>query len=264
MTSPGPGSVLGRLEWLRPRRGFDLFGVLGWTLTVALLWLIMFPLLSTFVRVFTPSGSFDFGAMTKVISDPEFHEASLNTAIVLLVAGSAALLIGSVFAWLNERTDASFGVISRILPLVPLLIPPIALSVGWVFLAQTRAGFLNGFLRAVLDLIGINLTEGPIEIGTWAGMLFVYTIALVPYAYLVVSAALRNMDTSLEEASRMSGANPWVTVAKVSLPAIRPALASAALLLVIVGVSFFSVPRTIGSLARVDTVSVYIVRLTQT
>jgi iron(III) transport system permease protein len=42
-----------------------------------------------------------------------------------------------------------------------------------------------------------------------------------------------------------------------------PALASSALLVLIVGSSLFSIPRTIGTAAGIDTVSVYIVRLTQ-
>jgi iron(III) transport system permease protein len=143
------------------------------------------------------------------------------------------------------------------------MIPSIALSIGWVLLAQPRAGFLNGFLRSLLEVVGIRLTEGPFDIGTWPGLIFVVMISLVPYAYIVVAPALRNMDSSLEEASRMAGAGPWRTAMEVTLPAIRPALAAAALLIVIIGVSLFSIPRTIGLLARVDTVSVYIVRLTQ-
>lgn len=253
----GRSSRSGRLR-------LDLFGVVGWTVAAALLVLIVYPLVSTLVREFVVAGALNPEPMRKVLADPQFYISTRNTGTVLLTAGTAALLIAAVFAWLNERTDARFGIISDVLPLVPLLIPPIALSVGWVLLAQERAGFLNGFLQYLLTFVGVEVTEGPLRIGTWPGMLFVYTIAFVPYAYLVLAAALRNMDTSLEEASRMSGAGAWYTLRKVSLPAILPAMASAALLVVIVGVSFFSIPRTIGSLGRIDTVSVYIVRLTAT
>lgn len=62
----------------------------------------------------------------------------------------------------------------------------------------------------------------------------------------------------------MSGAGSLRTLTRVSLPAVRPALTAAGLLVLIVGVSEFSIPRTIGSLARTDVLSVYLVRLTQT
>jgi iron(III) transport system permease protein len=111
--------------------------------------------------------------------------------------------------------------------------------------------------------VGIHLTTGPLDISSWPGLLFAYTIALVPYAYIVVSPALRNMDTSLEEASRMSGAGPLRTALQVSLPAVGPALVSAALLIVIIAAALYSIPAIIGSSARIETLSVYIVYLTQ-
>lgn len=207
---------------------------------------------------------YDASPLRAVANDPAFWLAAKNTGLIVLFAGVTALIIGSALAWLNERTDARFGTLSTILPLVPLLLPPVAIAIGWVFLAQSAAGFLNSALRSLLGDVGIHLVQGPLNIGTWPGMIFVYTIALVPYVYLVVSSALRNMDSSLEEASRMSGAGPLRTLMRVSLPAVRPALTSAGLLVLIVGVSEFSIPRTIGSLARTDVLSVYLVRLAQT
>ena len=246
-----------------PARRLDPFPLVAWPLAIVLLLLITYPFGATLVDTFVRDGHLDLTPLTTVLGDDAFHRAAQNTIVLLVISGSAALLIGSLFAWLNERTDASIGLLSRLAPLIPLLIPSIALSIGWVLLAQPRIGFLNGFLRQALGAVGIHLTEGPIDIGTWPGLVFVYTISLVPYAYIVVAPALRNMDGSLEEASRMSGAGPLRTALRVTLPAIRPALASAALLIVIIGVTMFSIPRTIGLLARVDTVSVYIVRLTQ-
>jgi iron(III) transport system permease protein len=199
--------------------------------------------------------------MTVLFRDPAFLASVENTLIIIGISGSSALVIGSVFAWLNERTDASFGAFSKLAPLVPLFIPPVALAVGWILLAQSSAGFINGYLRDALGLVGIHMTSGPLNISTWPGLLFVYTIALVPYAYLVVSPAFRNMDTSLEEASRMSGAGPLKTAFHVSLPAIAPALASAGLLIVIIGAALFSIPAIIGTSARIPTVAVFIVDL---
>ena len=78
------------------------------------------------------------------------------------------------------------------------------MALGWMFLAEQTAGFLNGFARGALGLVGIRLLTGPLRIASWPGLLFLYTIALVPFAYVVVSPAFRNMDASLEEASRMA------------------------------------------------------------
>jgi iron(III) transport system permease protein len=241
------------------------FGMLGLVLTLAAVALIVYPLISTFADAFTRNSALDLSAFWTVLTDTAFHKAVLDTLIILVTAGPLALFIGAVFAWLNERTDARFGWVSTILPIVPLLVPSIAMSVGWVFLGNSRAGFLNTLIRTVCDWGGIHAFDesGPVNISTWPGLIFVYTIVLVPYAYLVVASALRNTDSSLEEASRMCGAGVLTTLVRVSLPAIRPALASSALLILIMGLSLFSIPRTIGTAAGIDTVSVYLVRLTQ-
>ncbi|WP_049564077.1 ABC transporter permease [Streptomyces sp. SBT349] len=250
-----------------PRRALprpDLFGLLGLALTLAVLGFIAYPLASTIVTSFVDGGALDLTPMRLVLTDSALHRAARNTGTVLVTAGPLALLIGSAFAWLNERTDARLRWLSDLLPVVPLLLPPIALSIGWVFLADERAGFVNSAIRSLGESVGLDMPgEGPLNISTWPGLIFVYTISLVPYVYLIVSSALKNADPSLEEASRMSGAGVLNTLVRVSLPAIRPAVAAAALLVVIVGSSLYSIPRTIGTAARVDTISVYIVRLTQ-
>jgi iron(III) transport system permease protein len=260
------------MRWVAalPRRGsrrgsrrFDIFAIVAWPLVLALLVLILYPLAKTFYGTFVVHGSFNFSALDQVVHDELFRESAENTGILLLTGGTGALIVGSLFAWLTERTDASFGIVSRLTPLVPLVLPPVALAIGWLFLAQNTVGYLNGYLRGIEGWFGVHPVQGPLNIASWPGLIFVYIIALVPYAYLVVSPALRNMDGSLEEASRMSGAGPVRTALRIALPSIRPALVSASLLIVIIGTSMYSIPVTIGTEARISTIAVYIVQLTQ-
>jgi len=240
----------------------DVFAVVGVPLVLALLLLIVYPLTTAVIRTFVGPTGINLAPLRRILADPAFSKAFLNTLIVIAVAGTSAVLLGSLFAWLNERTDGNLGIVSGIAPLVPLLIPPVALALGWMFLAEQTAGFLNGFARGALGLVGIRLLTGPLRIASWPGLLFLYTIALVPFAYVVVSPAFRNMDASLEEASRMSGAGPVRTAVRISLPVIGPAILSAALLVLIIAAAMYSIPAIIGTSARIPTISVYIVNLT--
>ena len=52
----------------------------------------------------------------------------------------------------------------------------------------------------------------------------------MPFAYLLVAAAFRNFDSSLEEASQTLRASRWTTFHTVTLPLLRPGLANAFLL----------------------------------
>lgn len=189
---------------------------------------------------------------------------SVLTTTLLVVVGSTliATVVGAIFAWLNERTDADLGRARDVLPILPLLVPPLAGAIGWVLLASPGPGFLNVALRGIVSTVGIEVgLEGPLNIFSWYGLTFVYVLYLVPHVYLTVSAALRNLDPSLEEASRISGAGALRTVWRVTLPAVAPAIAGGALLALVFGIALFSVPILIATPAGIDVLSVIIVRL---
>jgi iron(III) transport system permease protein len=226
-------------------------------LVVLLVLLLVFPLGSMLVRELSSA------SITSVLRDPMFYIAVRNTAILVAVPGVLAIVIGSFFAWTNERTDARMGVVSTALPLAPLVLPQIALSIGWIFLADSNAGVLNVLLRNLLGYAGVHITSGPLDITSWYGMIFLYTIVLVPFVHIMISSALRNLDPSLEEAARISGASVWRTLRTVSLPAIRPAIGASCFLVLLMGVAQYSVPRTIGVTAKIDVLSTYLVRLFQ-
>lgn len=250
-------------RWKVFRQRVGIFDVFSFFLSLFFLFVLFYPLLKMFWTVLFSSDGFRASFAIDTIADPGLRPVIWSTVTVVGTASVCAMVIAMTFAWLNERTDASLGWVSRILPFVPLLLPPIALSIGWFFLAHERAGMLNYVLRSTLEFFGITAWEsvGPLNIATWGGLVFVYTLYLVPYAYIILAATFSNLDPSLEEASFASGAGRWRTFRRISLPAILPGIAAAALLVAINGLSQFSIPVTIGTAARIDILSVRIVAL---
>ena len=241
---------------------FSAQGVVSLILSLALLVLIIYPLIATLVRTFFVDGRIDLTPFAHVFADPAFATAARNTFLLFISAGALAMIFGSLFAWINERTDARMGRVATLLPLVTFFVPTVGMSIGWLFLGQQQVGFVNSGIRWLLGVFGVHLATGPLNIASWPGLIFMYMVELIPYVYLIMSAALRNVDPALEEASRMSGASPLRTIFRVSLPAVRPSLASAGLMVLIVTISLLSIPLTIGTTARISTLSVYIVQMT--
>jgi len=235
---------------------FNLFSAL---LALALLLLAVVPLVAVLARAFIQEGTLDLSAISDTLAIPDLGRTLLNTLAITLASGLVSLIIGSLLAWLNERTDARIGILTDALPLVAFVLPPIAGAVGWVLLLSPGAGYLNVLIREFVSFFGIALTEGPFDIYSWYGLVFVYSIYQVPFSFMFVSAALRNMDSSLEEASRVSGHGLATTVRRITLPALAPSLAGAALLTVWTSLGLYSIPSVIATGAGIKVLTVEIV-----
>lgn len=201
------------------------------------------------------------GSPLAAFTDGDFFPLLGSTALLVVGSGAVALVIGSILAWLNERTDARMGALTDNLPLVPFFLPPIAGAIGWVFLLSPKGGLANAVLRQGLALVGVHTADGPLNIFTWYGLIGVLAVYLVPYVYMMVSAGLRNVDPRLEEQARVSGSGAFRTAVRITLPACKPSLGGAILLLVWVGMAEYSVPAVIGTGAGIDVFSVRIAKL---
>lgn len=236
--------------WLQP---FGIATMLGF---VALGVLIVYPLGRMFLATLFPGGTANTVALVSLLAEPWLPAVLGNTFLAVGVSTALAVAIGAIFAWLNERTDATLGLFAAILPIIPLLLPSVALTIGWVFLAAPNVGLINTLLARLFG------ADGPqVSIYTWFGLIWVYTIHGVPYAYLVVSSAIRNLDPALEEASLISGAGILRTLLRISLPAIGPALAGSCLLVVISGLGTYSIPAIIATTAEIEVLPTKIVHL---
>jgi iron(III) transport system permease protein len=238
-------------------------GFVGFAALVSLviLVLIVFPLVRVVFDTFFPNGVFAWAPIRTALFRPDLLRLLLNTLAVVVGATAIAVVVGSVFAWLSERTDVGMRWITRVLPIVPLLVPPIAGAIGWVMLGAPKSGAINLILRWGFSLIGIDFFSGPLSVFSWPGVIFVYVLYLVPEIYLVVASGLRNVDPALEEAARMNGSSPLRTLWLVTAPSVKPAIAAGSVLALLSGFALFSVPVILGPQAGVSILSVKVVEL---
>lgn len=138
----------------------------------------------------------------------------------------ASIAIALPIAWLTVRTDLPFGRLWTLLTPLPLVIPS---YVGAYLLASALGprGLLQGFLEGAF-----GITRLP-DIYGFPGALLALTLLNYPFVLLTLRAALSRMDPALEEASRSLGENNWRTFWRVTLPQLRPAMASGGLLVLL-------------------------------
>jgi iron(III) transport system permease protein len=77
-------------------------------------------------------------------------------------------------------------------------------------------------------------------------MIWVQGLHLAPVAFLLMVAAFRAMDPSLEESAAMSGAGRGTVLWRITLPLLRPAMVSSALLMFVQSLESFEVPGLLG------------------
>ena len=87
------------------------------------------------------------------------------------------------------------------------------------------------------------------------GLILCQGIASVPFVFLLLGAAMRTMNPALEEASSASGARPFTTFFRVTLPVLRPGVLAPLILATLVALEQFEMPLIIGFPARISVFS---------
>ncbi len=173
---------------------------------------------------------------------PENLQALSGTIVTSLGAALFAFVVAVPAALLITRTALPLAGVLRALFTLPAALPPFILGMGWVSLANPRAGLLNLVLGA-----------GTFDIYGRLGISFVLGSAGLPLVFLPTLAALSRLDSSLEEAARISGASPARTLLAVSLPLALPAALSGTALCFLFAASAFGVPYLLGVTASPPT-----------
>ena len=220
---------------------------LAWAVLVFLLGLVVGPVVTVFYGAFQSQGPGMIGntlslhAVTRVYASTKYLGSLFGSLALALTVAALSVVIGGVAAWLIARTDLRARGLLELGVIVPLFMSPFVGAVAWIMLAAPRSGMINVNLQWML-----HTSRTFINISTFHGVVFVMLLYYVPYAYLLVSSALRNMDPSLEEASYMNGRGVVATALRVTLPIMRPSLAAAFFFVAVLATGVFAIPSVLG------------------
>jgi iron(III) transport system permease protein len=230
-------------------------GWIGWEhfslslIAAAAIVMVFYPILFVFLRSISKDnigGELTIEWLSELVNSSRSHEALVNTSIYTAGSSLLAMILGVSLSFLCTRTDMPGSRLIAGLALLPMLLPPFILVVGWVALADPSAGLINITASA---LAGSRTVAT--NINTMGGLIWMTGLFLTPYVYLLVGAGFRNSDSAMEEAARVSGAGRMRLLYTIILPLQRPALLAALLLVVIMSAGDFIIPSTVGLKARI-------------
>jgi iron(III) transport system permease protein len=163
----------------------------------------------------------------------------INSFTLATAAGLIAVVLGLAIAYIDLRTRMRGRRLLDYLAILPLGLPGTVMAVG----------ILLAFIRPPLVIYGT----------IWI-LLVAYVARFVPLAVRAANATLRQIEPSLEEAARITGASWLQTIRLVLLPIARPGLIVAFLLVFIPALSELSATILLYS-SGTETIAVAIFRL---
>lgn len=246
MSAPG---LMGRFTIpasKRPRRSVSKMSVSKVLGIIGVLALVYFcvtflavPNLAVIWEVLNP----DVGTVGKTIGDlwasDRVRRAVLNSFVVALLSVVTVTIVGCAQAFLLDGLairGRNFLVAAYALPLV---FGGVSAVTGYS-MVYGRQGVLTDFLQVFFPTLPDNWFSG------MGAVLFVHTFTMTGYHFLFLRPALRRVDYSMVEAAQSLGISPVVAFAKVVIPALRPTLTAATLLVFIGAASSMAAPMILG------------------
>lgn len=196
-------ALVGRPIWLMP--------TLLKLHVVLLLLFFVAPLIVVYVLSFSsspflvfPPPGFSLQWYVKFVASPEWRTALVMSLKVAVVVASLATAIGAAAAFGLVRGAFPAKRLLFLFMVSPLLIPGIVVALS-LYVSMSDLGM----------------------VGTYPSLVIGHLVFAVPFALVIMLGAVRGLDRNLEHAAATLGASPSVTLRKVVVPLLAPALGSA-------------------------------------
>lgn len=208
-------------------------------LTLVLGLLVLLPLVAIEIQALANGDE----AYRSVLRDDALP--SVLTSTLLLGGGSVliAVTLGTLLAWWATLLPLRLRWM-QMLPILPIMVPPLAIVTGWSFLLSPRVGYLNAGLRELPWWS--DLQQGPFNVFSMLWIVVITGTLLVSFVYLFTLTALRSIDAALLESARVSGASRTRTWFRVVLPLLRPSLVYSSAIVLLLGLGQFTAPLLLG------------------
>lgn len=194
----------------------------------------------------------------RLFEDARLWESLLHTVLFTAVALPIELVLGYLLALLFlERIPLKQTFVAIIL--LPTVIAPIVAGSTWRLMFDHRFGPINQIVAWISgEDVKLLWTVDPGLV--WPAILIAEIWQWTPFMFLILLAALSNVDREQLEAAEIDGASRWMVFRKIVLPAIAPVMFIAVL---IRGIDLFRIFDVIWTMTqggpgtRTETISIY-------
>lgn len=160
-----------------------------------------------------------WGNLWTTLNGPGVWSALVHTAVLAVSVPIVTVCLGTVIVYLSDRLQIRTSKALTYLATAPLAVPGLVMGTGFLLL------YIRTSLYGSLALIGIGLVG--------------FTLT---HAVRIMANGMQQLDSSLEEASRVCGVSRQRTLWKIMVPLLRPSIFSSFVLVFALSSLDLSVP----------------------
>jgi iron(III) transport system permease protein len=233
--------------WRMSSRLFELQVLVFVIVLVTSLFMILLPVALLIFNSFStaaPGESFrlGFGAWRHALENPRILDSVFNTIKLLIAIHATALPVAVLIAWILARTDLPWRHGFEFLFWISFFLPTLSILLGWIMCLDPEYGVFNKALAALPFI-----DKGPFNIYSFWGIVSAHLVThAITVKVMLLTPTFRNIDSALEEASEICGANRLQTLLRIVVPATLPAIIAILLLAMIRAMQSFEIELVLG------------------
>ena len=252
MSVAGVARRLTVFDLRRPSASFSLSLLVPLALGVAIGLPIAFLILNSF-NLARPGESavYSLENWERAFADRGVWTALWNSFSLGVVRTLIGLVLGVGFAWLLARTDLPGVNVIEFLFRIELFVPGLPYTLGFILLMDPNFGLVNEIAKS------LPFVNGPlVSIYSFWGIVWVHLAAGgVAFYVFLLTPLFRRLGASLEEAGRMSGANHFTVLRRITMPVLAPGILGVTMLVFVRALEAFEVELLLGPQAGIQVYS---------
>ena len=215
-------------------------------LLAAVAFLVLYPIGAIVLLTFLPAQMPDvFGTISwdQAFAEPGILQSILNTLYVVGASQLISMPIAVLIAWCLGRTDVPGRRSFEFCFWIMFFLPSLGVMTGWLLLFDPDFGLVNQWLK---DMGWVRVS--PFNLYSFWGIVYIHLVThSIAIKVMLLTPAFRNLDTAIEEASRICGATTLKTLFRIVLPILTPALLVVILMSIIRGLETFEIELILGT-----------------
>lgn len=215
--------------------------ILIYILTIFFLIVLVFPIITLFIKAFYNEGIFvGVDNFKKYFTTPALSESLANSITVSTITSLITILVAFIFAYGIERSKIRFKKALNFIALLPLFIPTMTHAISLIYLFGENGIFTTGFF-GMLPKLAFHF---PLY-GKW-GVILAECIYIFPAIYMMFSIAFKVCDYRLYEAAKILGTKKIRIFTTITLPELKYTIISAFFAAFTMVFSDFGIPKVLG------------------